>query len=101
MPHTVTAEQVKEKLRTIRDPEIGLDIVTLGLVYHIAIKESQIHVQMTLTTPGCPLTGYFLEHIKEELLSLDHVTKVDVEFLLDPPWNPSMIEKEARLVIGF
>lgn len=93
-------EQLREKLREVKDPEIGLDIVTLGLVYGIDVHGRTVSVRMTLTTPGCPLTGYFTRQVQATLLALEGVDDVLVDFVLDPPWTPEMIDKSMRLVIG-
>ncbi|MFA6512165.1 MAG: metal-sulfur cluster assembly factor [Patescibacteria group bacterium] len=96
----VTEKSVRERLRNIRDPEIGLDIVTLGLFYGMTIMKTKIVIQMMLTTPGCPLTGYFTREIQRALLVEEGIDDVVVDYILDPPWTPERIDKTARLIVG-
>lgn len=100
MTMTLSEEHIRTLLRTVRDPEIGLDIVTLGLLQTITITQSTVAVRMMLTTPGCPLTGYFVREVQRALLAHDAIEDVTVDFVLDPPWTPARIEKSARLTIG-
>jgi metal-sulfur cluster biosynthetic enzyme len=96
----VDEEAIQERLREIQDPELGLDIVTLGLVYNIAISERTVTVDMTLTTPGCPLTGYFTREVERAVLAVPEIEDARVNFVMDPPWTPDRIEEDARLQLG-
>ncbi len=97
----VTKEKVMEALRAVMDPEIGLDVVSLGLVYDVNIsEEGDVKIKMTMTTPGCPLVGMITEDAKNVLETLEGVKSVDVELVWDPPWTPDMIEPEVRARLG-
>ncbi len=97
----VTKEKVMEALKAVMDPEIGLDVVSLGLVYDVNIsEEGDVKIKMTMTTPGCPLVGMITEDAKNVLETLEGVKSVDVELVWDPPWTPDMIEPEVRARLG-
>ena len=97
----VTKEKIMEAMRAVIDPEIGLDVVSLGLVYDVDIsEESDVKVKMTTTTPGCPLIGMITEDVKNILENVEGVKSVDVELVWDPPWTPDMIEPEVRARLG-
>ena len=97
----ITKEKVMEALKAVIDPEIGLDVVSLGLVYEVNIsEEGDIDVKMTMTTPGCPLVGMITEDAKNILENLEGVKSVNVELVWDPPWTPDMIEPEVRARLG-
>lgn len=97
----VNQNDVIEKLRQCFDPELGINVVDLGLVYGINIEDKRIHVLMTLTTPGCPLDSYFTKDITAKLKTLKGVSDVAVEFTFDPIWSPSKISQEGKDVLGF
>ncbi len=97
----ITKEKVMEALKAVIDPEIGLDVVSLGLVYEVNIsEEGDVDVKMTMTTPGCPLVGMITEDAKNILENLEGVKSVNVELVWDPPWTPDMIEPEVRARLG-
>lgn len=96
----LTDELVLETLRQVIDPEIGVNIVDLGLVYRIAYAEGRLTVTMTLTTPGCPMHDSITEGVKNILLTLDGVTDVEVEIVWEPPWHPSMMTEIGRAMTG-
>jgi len=90
-----------EAMRAVIDPEIGIDVVSLGLVYEVDIsEEGDVKVKMTMTTPGCPLVGMITEDARNILESVEGVKSVDVELVWDPPWTPDMIEPEVRARLG-
>jgi metal-sulfur cluster biosynthetic enzyme len=108
----LTKEIVFEHLKKVIDPELNIDIVSLGLVYDATVSEVQtptdsqtkVHVVMTLTTPGCPLSHVFESKIKEALSDLpgmDAYRDVTVELTFDPPWIPDMMSPESRAELGF
>ena len=97
----VTQEQVIDKLRGCLDPELGVNIVDLGLIYGVNIEDSRIQVLMTLTTPGCPLDSYFVKDITTRLKSLKGISDVSVELTLEPPWDPSKMSQESKDLPGF
>lgn len=88
----VTRAAVVERLRWIVDPEIGLDIVALGLIYDVAVHDGSVHVAMTLTTRGCPLHATLADGIRDVLLWLDGVARVELDLVWEPRWHPAMIE---------
>lgn len=97
----ITKEQIIEALKGVYDPEIGIDIVNLGLVYDVNLgNEGNIDVKMTLTTPGCPLGGTVQEAVRAVLESIEGVKNVNVEIVWDPPWNPAMMSDEAKQMLG-
>lgn len=94
-------EIILEALKSVYDPEIGLDIVNLGLIYDLNIDdEGNVDIKMTLTTPGCPLTATIEEAVRAVLESIDGVKNVNVQIVWDPPWNPSMMSEEAKQILG-
>ena len=97
----VTQEQVIDKLRRCLDPELGINIVDLGLVYGINIEGAKIGVIMTLTTPGCPLDSYFVKDITDKVKSIKGVSDVAVELTFEPPWSPSKMSAESKDILGF
>lgn len=99
----ITEDVVYSALKDVIDPEIGINIVDLGLVYGLEILEDgHINVVMTLTTPGCPLHATFAQEIERSVLhSCPTASEVSVELVWDPPWHPMMISPEARDMLGF
>jgi metal-sulfur cluster biosynthetic enzyme len=93
---TINEEEVWEVLKVVTDPEIGIDVVNLGLVYGIDIAESTVKVRMTLTSMGCPATGLIEFQAKEAVGTIDGVDEVQVEFTFDPPWSPDRMTEEGR-----
>ncbi len=98
---TVSQDQIIEKLRQCLDPELGINIVDLGLVYAINIEGQRIHILMTLTTPGCPLDSYFVRDITAKIKSLKGVSDVTVEMTFDPLWSPTKMSSESKDLLGF
>jgi metal-sulfur cluster biosynthetic enzyme len=96
----LTDELVLETLRQVIDPEIGCNIVDLGLIYRFAFQSGKLTVTMTLTTPGCPMYDSISEGVKNILLTLDGVAEVEVEVVWDPPWHPSMMSETGRTIAG-
>jgi len=96
----LTDELVLETLRQVIDPELGVNIVDLGLVYRYACTAGKLAVTMTLTTPGCPMHDSIAEGAKNILLGLEGVTDVEVEVVWDPPWHPSMMTEVGRAMTG-
>ncbi len=98
-------ERIWNVLRNIYDPEIPVDIVSLGLVYGVEIipqKEGDcfVHVQMTLTAPGCGMGPHLMAEAEIGISALEGVGEVNVEFVWDPPWNQDMMTEEARMQLG-
>ncbi len=91
---------VWEVLRSIPDPEFGVNIVDLGLIYSVECNDGGIAVTMTLTTPGCPSGGWICEGAKAALAGLPGAKKVDVAMTFDPPWTPEMLSESAKRQLG-
>jgi metal-sulfur cluster biosynthetic enzyme len=87
-------------LRQVIDPEIGCNIVDLGLVYSVAFNAGKVHVTMTLTTPGCPMHESISWGVKNALMNIEGIDDVDVDIVWDPPWNPSMMTESGRAASG-
>lgn len=102
MSATWTEERVREELTQVMDPEVGLNIVEMGLVYGIEVDDdNNIAVRMTLTTPGCPMHGSLAEGVERILESLPGVGSASVDLTFDPPWEPSMMSAEALKKLGW
>lgn len=97
----VSQEQVIDKLRECLDPELGVNIVDLGLVYGVNIEGSRVNVLMTLTTPGCPLDSYFTKDITTKLKTVKGISDVSVELTFDPPWTPTNMSDQSKDLLGF
>ena len=95
-----TKEQVYEALHECFDPEIPVNIVDLGLVYDVEVKDEQVAVKMTLTTPGCGMGTMIASDARQKILALDGVVEATVDLVWDPPWNPSMISETAKQKLG-
>jgi metal-sulfur cluster biosynthetic enzyme len=94
-----TTLQVYDSLKTVMDPELHIDIVSLGLVYDVHIEKRSIIVTMTLTTPGCPLAPTIEKLVKEALEPLGEYT-VELNLVWEPAWNRDMMSEEAKLTLG-
>lgn len=99
----ITKQQIEKVLKTIPDPEIGVSLWDLGLIYEIGIdaKTGIIRILMTLTTIGCPLFDLIAGPIREEVGKLKGVKKVDVELTFEPPWSMDRMSEEAKAQLGF
>lgn len=98
----VTVEQVREALKVVNDPEIGINIVDLGLVYDVTLsEEGAAEVMYTLTTMGCPVGPIFEQEIAEAVSSLEGVTSVEAKMTLQPPWGPEKMSEFAKSALGF
>jgi metal-sulfur cluster biosynthetic enzyme len=93
--------QVTDVLATCRDPEIGLDIMSLGLVYDLAINEGKAHVKMTLTAIGCPWAQDLFDEVKAKVEQVPGISECTVELVYSPPWSVDMMSDEARMELGF
>jgi metal-sulfur cluster biosynthetic enzyme len=97
---TIAEADVVEVLREVYDPELHYNIYDLGLVYDIRVKEGDVKILMTLTTPMCPIGPMVTEQIQEMLEIMPGVKDVEVEFTFDPPWTPEKMTDEARADLG-
>jgi len=95
-------EKVVEVIKTIYDPEIPVDIYELGLIYDVRVSdEGDIEIDMTLTSPSCPVAESMPEEVREKVSSLDEAKKVEVIMVFEPTWTKDMMSEEAKLELGF
>lgn len=99
-------DNIIEVLMSCYDPEIPLDLWSLGLIYDINISDEdtskkKIQITMSLTTPGCSMGQHMADDIKSKVSKLEEIETVDVDITFDPPWNPDMMTNEARKKLGF
>ena len=98
----LTIDEVKKRLSTIKDPELGINIYDLGLIYYINIdKGNNIKITMTLTTVNCPVADSFPLDVAKNISSLENIGQVKVKLTFDPPWNKDMMSDDARLALGY
>ena len=101
MSEAVTEEEVREALKDVIDPELGYNIVDIGLIYGVTIEEDHVDIVMTMTTPGCPATNYIQEGTHQRLLAMDGVSDATVNVVWQPPWEPAMMSDDAKEYFGF
>lgn len=93
---TIDRDQVTEALRGVFDPELGMSVVDLGLIYDVQIDGGRVRITMTLTTPGCPLHDAMTEWVRQAVGSIPGVDEVDVVITFEPAWTPERIGPDAR-----
>ncbi|MFC3080244.1 SUF system Fe-S cluster assembly protein [Phenylobacterium terrae] len=94
-------DELIEKLKTVYDPEIPVDIYELGLIYKVDVSDDKdIAIDMTLTAPGCPVAGEMPGWVQDAVQSIPGVRNVKVELVFDPPWDPSRMSDEAKLQLN-
>ena len=94
-------EQVIEALRTIYDPEIPVNIFELGLIYKVDVEDdNKVRIDMTLTSPHCPVAEILPEEVRQKVYAVDGVTDAEVDVVWEPPWHPGMMTEEAQLELG-
>jgi metal-sulfur cluster biosynthetic enzyme len=98
---TLTEDDVIEALEEVIDPELGLDFVSLGLVYDVDIEGEEVFVTFTLTTPACPIGPQVSEQMKEFVGDLPGVSAVHPKMVFDPAWSPEMMSEDAKFALGF
>ena len=99
---TLTTDEIINKLLTIKDPELGINIYDLGLIYDIKIDEgNNVKIIMTLTTVNCPVADSFPLDIAKNITSLENIGQVKVKLTFDPPWNKDMMSDDARIALGY
>ena len=94
-------EEVVEALREVEDPELGMDIVELGLFYDAEIEGPKVKVQYTLTSMGCPVGPMIQEDIERVVSQIPGVESVESELTFDPPWSPERMSDDAKFILGF
>ena len=96
-----TKEEVVEALRQVEDPELGMDIVDLGLMYDVEVEGPKVKVIYTLTSMGCPVGPMIDEQINEVTRQVPGVEEVETELTWDPPWSPEKMSDDAKFILGF
>src|ERR687891_433334 len=94
-------EAVYEALEEVIDPELGLDFVSLGLVYDVDIEGDEAYITFTLTTPACPIGPQVSEQMREFVGELEGINKVHPKMVFDPPWSPEMMSEDAKFALGY
>ena len=96
-----TEESIRKALRGVKDPELNLNIIDIGLVYEVEVEESgAVHVRMTLTSPGCPAGAEIVGDVKRTIEELEGVTSADVEIVWEPYWTPERMDPRVRAFLG-
>ena len=98
MPST---EEVVEALRQVEDPELGMDIVELGLFYGAEVEDDKVKVTYSLTSMGCPAGAMIQEDIERVVAEIPGVGEVESELTFDPPWTPDRMSDDAKFILGF
>jgi metal-sulfur cluster biosynthetic enzyme len=96
-----TEEEVNEALEEVIDPELGLDFVSLGLVYDVEIENGEVFITFTLTTPACPIGPQVTEQIDEFVSEIDGVEQVTSAMVFTPPWTPDKMSEDAKFALGY
>lgn len=97
----VDSGRLVEELRAVIDPELGVNIVDLGLVYGAEMVDGVARILMTTTTPACPIGSYLRDEIRWALLRVDRILDVEVELTHEPPWSPDRMSDEAKVQLGW
>ena len=93
-------EKVIAEIKKIYDPEIPVNIYELGLIYDISIKNKDVNVKMTLTTPNCPVAESLPKEVKDSIMEIKGIGKVELDLVWDPPWDKSMMSEAAKLELN-
>ena len=93
-------EKVIAEIKKIYDPEIPVNIYELGLIYDISINDKDVKVKMTLTTPNCPVAESLPKEVKDSIMEIKEVNKVDLDLVWEPPWDKSMMSEAAKLELN-
>ncbi|MDH3206385.1 MAG: metal-sulfur cluster assembly factor [Gemmatimonadota bacterium] len=96
----ITEKQVRDALKGVKDPELHLDLVVLGLVYDIEVEEDDVKATISLTSPMCPVAGQIVEDAKQAIEGVEGVKSATVELTFDPPWTPERMSPLIRASLG-
>jgi metal-sulfur cluster biosynthetic enzyme len=96
-----TKEEVLEMLRQVEDPELGMDVVDLGLVYDVEVEGPRVKVLYSLTSMGCPAGPLIAGDMERAAREVEGVEEVDLELTFDPPWTPDKMSEDAKFILGF
>ena len=100
MAQELDTQEIYEHLKAVYDPEIPVNIVDLGLIYDVQIKDTDVYVQMTLTAPGCGMGPYIAQQAEWAIQEIEGVGEVEIEMVFDPPWSPELISEDAKAQLG-
>ena len=101
MPDELVAAEAWRQLESVYDPELGINLVDLGLVYKLEAEAGEVRVEMTLTTPGCPMGDSMQDAAERALLMIPGVSQVLVDLVWEPPWEPEMMTERAKHELGW
>lgn len=104
MSYAITAEAVRTTLGRVIDPEVGINIVDLGLIYEVLVSEDETHMQvrMTMTSPACPMGSHIADEVRETILQRwSTLRQVEVDLVWDPPWSNERLSEEAKRQLGW
>lgn len=93
-------QEVLKQLQTVIDPQLGIDLVNLGLIYGIEVNDQQCKITMTLTTMGCPISDLLYKMIKEAVLQVAEITECEINLVWEPAWGPDKMSRFARMALG-
>ncbi len=97
----ITKQDVMEKISSVLDPELMINLVDLGLVYNVDIHDETVNIKMTLTALGCPAAGQIEKDVINNVMMINGIETVKVEFVWDPVWDPAMMTEEAKFELGY
>ena len=101
VPVSLDVDAIRGSLRQVKDPELGLSIIDLGLIYDVDVNNGDVHVRMTLTSPGCPASDMIVSDANAAIRSLNGVTNVKIELVWEPFWTPDRIDPKVRAFMGY
>jgi metal-sulfur cluster biosynthetic enzyme len=102
LSHMPTVEAIRKAIRAVKDPELNLNIIDIGLVYDVEIDESgDVRIEMTLTSPGCPAGAEIIADVKRVVGDMEGVRSVDVQLVWEPYWTPEKMDPRVRTFLGF
>ena len=93
-------KEIYEALRQVIDPEVGFDVVSLGLIRNIKVENGKVHIVMTLSLPQCPISDVILGWVKESVMNVNGVQDVDIELTFNPPWSIEMASEDIKKALG-
>ncbi|MDQ2806004.1 MAG: metal-sulfur cluster assembly factor [Chloroflexota bacterium] len=98
---TTTPDQVREALKEVYDPELGINIVDLGLIYDVQLAAGKADITATLTSPGCPMGPEIVANVRRAVSQFDDIDDVDMHIVFSPPWHPAMMSDDAKDELGY
>ncbi len=96
-----TEDSIREALREVYDPELGINLVDLGLIYEISVENGVADITHTLTSPGCPMGPEIVTNVRRAVSQFDDIEDVQVHIVFSPPWHPSMMSDDAKDELGY